>query len=38
MFSLFFLFNSERDGRAVMEKDKANMDHRYIELYYEGMK
>ena len=29
-------FASDSDARRAMQKDKQNMQHRYIELFYSG--
>merc|ERR1719369_597334 len=30
------MFNTEADARKAMTKDRQNMQHRYIELFYDG--
>ena len=34
--SIFFSIFSEADARKAMSKDRQNMQHRYIELFYDG--
>ena len=32
----FNSFSSDADARKAMTKDRQNMQHRYVELFYEG--
>jgi len=36
MYKFYNYFFSDADARKAMSKDRQNMQHRYVELFYEG--